>query len=86
MAEPLTGPRQYRGIARVGDVVLRPLHRNSTFVHALLRHFEAVDFGGTPRLLGIDDAGREILTHIDGDVFVPGNLGVLVHTFSAESW
>jgi len=58
------------GIVRVGDTVRRPLHRNSEFVHALLRHFEAVEFAGAPRLLGIDEEGREILTYIEGEVFV----------------
>jgi hypothetical protein len=46
------------------------LHHNSPFVHALLRHFEAVGFEGAPRLLGIDQQGREMLSFIEGDVFV----------------
>lgn len=58
------------GVVRVGDTVRRPLHANSEFVHELLRHFEAVGFDGAPRLLGIDDQGREILTYIEGDVLV----------------
>jgi hypothetical protein len=57
-------------VVRVGDTVRRPLHRNSEFVHDLLRHFEAVGFDGAPRFLGIDEQGREILTYIEGDVFV----------------
>jgi Ser/Thr protein kinase RdoA (MazF antagonist) len=57
-------------VTRVGDTARRPLHRNSEFVHALLRHFEAVGFDGAPRLLGIDEEGREILTYVEGDVFV----------------
>jgi hypothetical protein len=66
----LVGGRQSSGIVRVGDTVRRPLHRNSEFVHALLRHFETVGFDGAPRLLGIDAQGREILTYIEGEVFV----------------
>ncbi len=37
-------------------------------VHALLRHLEAVGYPAAPRLLGIDEAGREILTYVDGVV------------------
>lgn len=62
------GGRQSSGVVRVGDTVRRPLHRNSEFVHALLRHFEAVGFDGAPRLLGVDDQGREILTYVEGEV------------------
>ena len=35
-------------------------------MHALLRHFEAVGFDGAPRVLGIDEHGREVLTFIAG--------------------
>jgi hypothetical protein len=65
----LVGGRQSSGVVRVGDTVRRPLHRNSDFVHALLRHFEAVGFEGAPRLLGIDEHGREILSFVEGEVF-----------------
>ena len=72
----LLGGRQASGIVRVGDTVRRPLHANSDFVHALLQHFEAFGFDGAPRFLGIDDDGREVLTYIDGRVFVsPEDVG-----------
>jgi hypothetical protein len=66
----LTGGRQSEGIVRVGDTVRRPLHRNSKFVHALLRHFESVGFDGAPRFLGIDEEEREILSFMEGEVYV----------------
>lgn len=79
----LVGGRQSSGIVRVGDTVRRPLHRNSEFVHALLRHLETVGFDGAPRLLGIDDRGREILTYIEGEVFVgPEEVGDAVRILS----
>lgn len=59
-------------VVRVGDTVRRPLHGNSAFVHALLRHFEAVGFEGAPRFLGIDEQGREILSYVEGRVY-PGS-------------
>ncbi|MDX3568734.1 hypothetical protein [Streptomyces sp. ID05-47C] len=37
-------------------------------MHALLRHLETVGFAGAPRMLGVDGQGREVLTHLDGDV------------------
>ena len=36
-------------------------------VHALLVHLEHVGFEGAPRVVGFDDAGREVLTYVDGD-------------------
>jgi hypothetical protein len=81
----LVGGRLSRGVVRVGDTVRRPLHRNSGFVHALLRHFEAVGFDGAPRLLGIDEQGREILSYIDGRVFVgPEEVGDPVEILTDE--
>jgi Ser/Thr protein kinase RdoA (MazF antagonist) len=75
----LVGGRQSFGIVRIGNTVRRPLHRNSEFVHALLRQFDALGFDGAPRLLGIDDQGREILSFIEGEVFVgPEEVGAPV--------
>jgi hypothetical protein len=36
-------------------------------VHALLRHLEGCGFDAAPRVLGIDDRGREMLTYIEGE-------------------
>jgi hypothetical protein len=81
----LAGGKQWSGIVRIGDTVRRPLHRNAEFVHALLRHFEAIRFDGAPRLLGIDEEGREILTYIEGEVFVgPEEVGDPVQPLSDE--
>jgi Ser/Thr protein kinase RdoA (MazF antagonist) len=40
----------------------------SPAVHGLLRHLERQNFDGTPRFLGLDNQGREILTFIPGEV------------------
>jgi aminoglycoside phosphotransferase (APT) family kinase protein len=45
---------------------------HSPFVHRLLRRLEAVGFDGAPRLLGVDNRRREVLTFLDG--WVPPNL------------
>jgi hypothetical protein len=47
-------------IVRIDETIRRLLHQNSDFVHALLRHFEAVGFDGAPRFLGIDEHGRAL--------------------------
>ena len=65
---PLLGGDVTEGIVRVGDTVRRPLNPNSPLIHALLTHLEAAGFTGAPRFLGIDAAGREVLSYIKGEV------------------
>lgn len=65
---PLLGGTANRGkVHRVGDTVRRPLRPTSTATHALLRHLEEVGFDGAPRVLGVDDAGREVLSYVHGE-------------------
>ncbi len=67
MEVPLLGGTANRGrVHRVGDTVRRPLRPTSGATHALLRHLEEVGFDGAPRVLGIDDAGREVLSYVPG--------------------
>lgn len=68
----LTGGRLTAGVVRVGGTVRRPTGPHSPFVHGLLTHLDAVGFTGAPRLLSVDDHGREVLSFIDG--WVPPNL------------
>ena len=58
-------------VVRVGDTVRRRVGPHTRAVHALLRHFETVGFDGAPRVLGIDERGREILTYVDGEPALP---------------
>ena len=57
----------HRTVLRVGDTVRRPTHPWTATIHQLLRHLEAVDFPYSPRVLGLDEHGREILTFIEGE-------------------
>jgi aminoglycoside phosphotransferase (APT) family kinase protein len=41
---------------------------SAPFVHKLLRYLEEVGFDEAPRLLGIDERGREVLSFVGGDV------------------
>jgi hypothetical protein len=70
---PLTA-RTTAGVVRVGDTVRRPIGMNGAFVHHVLRSLEAHGFRAAPRFLGIDDAGREMLSFLPGEV--PRELGV----------
>ncbi len=65
--ELLAGGRTTPGVVRVGNSVHRPLRRWTTTVHAVLRHLEQADFTQAPRVLGLDDAGREVLTYLEGE-------------------
>jgi hypothetical protein len=57
----------HRRVERVGDTVRRPVLPSTPAVHALLRYLSDVDFPYSPRVLGIDEQGREILTYLEGD-------------------
>ena len=57
-------------VTRVGDTVRRPMGASSPAVHALLEHLERVGFDGAPRLLGVDERGREVLSYIHGEAAI----------------
>lgn len=57
------------GVVRVGDTVRRTAGPWTPAVHALLQHLEVAGFAGSPRSLGTDPQGREVLTWVEGDQF-----------------
>ncbi|MDT0343292.1 aminoglycoside phosphotransferase family protein [Streptomyces litchfieldiae] len=57
----------HRRVVRIGDTVRRPVQPWTPAVHALLDHLAAVGFPYAPRVLGIDEQGREVLSHIPGE-------------------
>jgi hypothetical protein len=65
--EMLAGGRTSPGVVRIGSAVHRPVRRWTTTVHAVLRHLEQAGFTEAPRVLGFDDAGREVLTFLEGE-------------------
>jgi len=65
---PLGGGWVTQGVVRVGETVWRPVAANAEFVHRLLEELAGVGFDAGPRFLGVDDAGREILSFIEGTV------------------
>lgn len=78
MEERLTGGNTHGSIVRVGNTVRRPTSAATPGVHQLLRHLELVGFDGAPRVLGIDDEQREILTFIPGEVVWPDRFDLVM--------
>jgi hypothetical protein len=64
----LHGGRTTEGVVRIGNTVHRPMGTHSPFVQSLLKLLEEKHFSYSPRFLGIDEKGREILTYIEGDI------------------
>lgn len=63
--EPLTGG-VVNTVVRVGDTVRRSTGPWRPALHALLDHLHAAGFRYAPQPLGVDAAGREILSYIPG--------------------
>ena len=55
-------------VAKVGDTVRRSTGPWTPAVHTLLSYLKAVGFDAAPRVLGIDERGREVLSCFRGDV------------------
>jgi hypothetical protein len=64
--QPLPGGNA-GGAVLVGGTVRRPAGPWTPTVHALLRHLEAREFAGAPRVLGTDEQDREVLTYLPGE-------------------
>lgn len=61
------GGSENRGfVVRVGNTVRRPRGAGHEVVEALLVHLEHVGFEGSPRFLGVDEQGRQIVEYLDG--------------------
>jgi 8-oxo-dGTP diphosphatase len=56
------------GAVRIGGTVRRPAGRWTPTVHGLLRHLAGRGVPNIPTALGIDAAGREVLTYLEGRV------------------
>jgi aminoglycoside phosphotransferase (APT) family kinase protein len=54
-------------VTRIGATVRRPTGHWTPAVHDLLRHLEATGFIESPRVLGMDERGREVLSFIEGE-------------------
>jgi hypothetical protein len=70
--QPLSGDGRTVVIRRE-NVVVRETGAWAPNVHALLRHLDKAGFVGAPRVVepGFDEAGREVLTYMEGDIINP---------------
>jgi hypothetical protein len=66
MVEEQVGGGGITAVSRVDGTIRRSAGWWSEAVHALLGYLEASRFDGSPRFLGIDDQGREILSEVPG--------------------
>jgi hypothetical protein len=64
---PLSGGNVNAGVVRVGNTVRRHPGHASQAVHMLLQHLDSKHFQGSPKLLGMDEQGREMLSFIQGE-------------------
>ena len=58
---------EHRVIIRVGNTVHRPTNYWTPAVHDVLNYLESINFKYSPRVLGFDEQGREILTFMEGE-------------------
>jgi Ser/Thr protein kinase RdoA (MazF antagonist) len=56
------------GLIRIGGTVRRPHQPQSWAVAGYLDHLERAGFDGSPRFLGRDAEGRDVLTFLEGEV------------------
>jgi hypothetical protein len=68
---PLSGGNVNAAVVRSGNTVRREQTPHSATIHQLLLHLERKGFEGSPRFLGIDEGGREILSFIEGGTGIP---------------
>lgn len=68
---------------RVGDTVRRRAGPWTPAVHALLRFLEREGFDA-PRVIGMDDSGREILEYMEGEAYAGNPVPLPDHVFRKE--
>lgn len=64
---PMGGGRTSIGVVRIGDAVHRPVRPWTAAVHEVLRHLERAGFSAAPRVVGVDEQGREVLSYLEGE-------------------
>lgn len=73
----LEGGNITAGVVRVGQTVRRPMGPAAEAIHAFLRHLESEGFRGAPRILGVDQRQREVLTFHPGTTIWPDHAALL---------
>ncbi|WP_078553815.1 phosphotransferase [Bacillus alkalicellulosilyticus] len=78
--EMLTGGN-VSNVYRAGNNVRREMKPESDRIHLLLKHLENKGFSYSPRFLGVDEKGREILSYIEGEA---GHYPLMSYMWSDE--
>lgn len=73
----MAGGNASGGVVRVGNTVRRPAGPWTPSVHALLGHLRSVGYRGSPRPLGMDERGREVLEFVPGEVPWPDHVDLM---------
>ena len=75
--ERLIGGNTHAEVVRVGNTVRRPTGDWTPGVHALLQHLDVLGYDGAPKLRGVDEQGREILSYVSGTVVWPDHFSLV---------
>lgn len=67
MPEEQLSTNKQHPIVRIGNEVHRPTAFWTPAVQDLLKHLESVGFPYSPRVLGFDEEGREVLSYFEGE-------------------
>lgn len=76
--EELEGGNSNSTVVKIGNTVRRAMGPSSQSVHRLLHFLKNEGFQGSPRVLGVDDEDREILTYL------PGSCSITEDAWSSE--
>ena len=67
MEQELKGGNVAATVVRIGQTVRKPVTNSTSNVEAFLRHLSTSGFLHSPRSLGRDEAGRQVLEFIEGE-------------------
>lgn len=67
MTEEILKGNEAHPVVKIGDKVHRPIEFWHPAVRDLLDYLQSVDFPYSPKFLGVDDNGREVLSFLNGD-------------------
>ncbi len=66
MTEQQLNDNPLKPIVKIGDTIHRPVGWWTPSVHVLLKYLSDVGYKYSPRVLGFDEQGREVLSYIEG--------------------
>jgi hypothetical protein len=64
---PFSSGESNRNVVKVGDTVRKEPAENCEFVRKVMTELTNNNFNYSPKYLGVDDKGREIMTYVEGE-------------------